>query len=212
MQTNQLTQDKTFSAMWEIETTTLRNGQIQQMKIWDKENILTYAEFIQLLLDNEAFRDFYTQALKDCPFEGFFWETIPVKKSSVHKKFEFVLVRSTILPELIPNPNAFKEHFSKATNYTGIIDFDNLGGDAHLIAPCPIKEPETYPHFAVFLRNAPADQVHALWQCLAQNFIDRINERTTWISTAGLGVSWLHLRLDSQPKYYRFEPYKKLIL
>ena len=29
----------------------------------------------------------------------------------------------------------------------------------------------------------------------------------TWLSTAGMGVSWLHVRLDSQPKYYGFAAY-----
>jgi len=28
-------------------------------------------------------------------------------------------------------------------------------------------------------------------------------------STAGAGVSWLHVRLDDRPKYYGFKPYKK---
>ena len=30
-----------------------------------------------------------------------------------------------------------------------------------------------------------------------------------WLSTAGLGVYWLHLRLDTRPKYYSFQPYRK---
>ena len=29
-----------------------------------------------------------------------------------------------------------------------------------------------------------------------------------WLSTAGLGVPWLHLRLDTRPKYYQYGPYK----
>ncbi|MDF9799652.1 hypothetical protein OKW21_004915 [Catalinimonas alkaloidigena] len=30
------------------------------------------------------------------------------------------------------------------------------------------------------------------------------------MSTSGLGVYWLHIRLDSRPKYYQFDPYRKL--
>jgi hypothetical protein len=30
-----------------------------------------------------------------------------------------------------------------------------------------------------------------------------------WVSTSGLAVPWLHLRLDARPKYYGFEPYKR---
>lgn len=29
-----------------------------------------------------------------------------------------------------------------------------------------------------------------------------------WLSTAGMGVSWLHVRLDERPKYYRFQEYR----
>ena len=29
-----------------------------------------------------------------------------------------------------------------------------------------------------------------------------------WVSTSGLGVYWLHVRLDSYPKYYQHAPYK----
>jgi hypothetical protein len=29
-----------------------------------------------------------------------------------------------------------------------------------------------------------------------------------WISTIELGVSWLHVRIDSTPKYYHYTPYK----
>jgi hypothetical protein len=29
-----------------------------------------------------------------------------------------------------------------------------------------------------------------------------------WVSTAGMGVSWLHVRLDNRPKYYGYKPYR----
>ena len=31
-----------------------------------------------------------------------------------------------------------------------------------------------------------------------------------WVSTAGAGVSWLHVRLDDRPKYYGYQPYRNL--
>jgi hypothetical protein len=30
-----------------------------------------------------------------------------------------------------------------------------------------------------------------------------------WLSTAGMGVSWLHVRLDSSLKYYGYKPFKQ---
>jgi len=58
------------------------------------------------------------------------------------------------------------------------------------------------------VRNAPAPQVHALLQRLAREALARLSDRPLWISTAGMGVYWLHVRLDSRPKYYRHAPYK----
>ena len=35
------------------------------------------------------------------------------------------------------------------------------------------------------------------------------NDVPVWTSTSGLGVYWLHVRLDSRPKYYQHQPFKK---
>lgn len=35
----------------------------------------------------------------------------------------------------------------------------------------------------------------------------RVGTRPVWLSTAGAGVAWLHVRLDDRPKYYSYRPY-----
>ena len=35
------------------------------------------------------------------------------------------------------------------------------------------------------------------------------NGGTKWLSTHGLGVSYLHVRIDKYPKYYSFTEYRK---
>ncbi|MEJ2577044.1 MAG: hypothetical protein P8106_10325, partial [Gammaproteobacteria bacterium] len=67
---------------------------------------------------------------------------------------------------------------------------------------------EHYPHLAVFLRNAPKDQVRALWLRTAEEMLRHVGDRPTWLSTAGGGVAWLHVRLDRRPKYYSHTPYR----
>jgi hypothetical protein len=37
----------------------------------------------------------------------------------------------------------------------------------------------------------------------------RLSARPLWLSTSGLGVAWLHVRLDSRPKYYSYAPYRR---
>jgi NADH:ubiquinone oxidoreductase subunit len=37
---------------------------------------------------------------------------------------------------------------------------------------------------------------------------NRVGEQPVWLSTAGMGVAWLHVRLDDRPKYYGYSPYR----
>jgi hypothetical protein len=100
---------------------------------------------------------------------------------------------------------AFAEHFRPDRS---VVTFDNLGGDAMLIAPCPGGERSNYSHLASFVATAPAPQQDALWQAVGRAMEKRIGARPLWVSTAGLGVAWLHVRLDDRPKYYRHAPYR----
>jgi len=76
------------------------------------------------------------------------------------------------------------------------------------VVPTPLADEGCYTHLARFLRDAPRSQVDAFWRSAGLAMKDRVSSVPTWLSTAGMGVSWLHLRLDSRPKYYRYEPYK----
>lgn len=47
------------------------------------------------------------------------------------------------------------------------------------------------------------------WPSVEHAMQARIGQAPVWLNTAGGGVPWLHLRIDSRPKYYTFEPYRK---
>lgn len=56
-------------------------------------------------------------------------------------------------------------------------------------------------------------QVVDLFKLLGEKVISTIQKsedhhKKYWISTSGLGVSWLHIRIDTYPKYYNYEEYK----
>ena len=60
-----------------------------------------------------------------------------------------------------------------------------------------------------FLRKAPQNQVRDLFQKIGSIVFSEISEKDMiWLNTAGLGVIWLHVRLDTVPKYYKTKPYK----
>jgi hypothetical protein len=89
-----------------------------------------------------------------------------------------------------------------------------------------------YSHLANFVRLAPDQQVTALWQMAASAYLDALNDGTTgekhglrqklkqqqqkqqqlkqkpvWLSTNGMGIAWLHFRLDARPKYYTYRAF-----
>ena len=86
--------------------------------------------------------------------------------------------------------------------------FANLSGDATLIVPSPRTSEDAYGHFASFLRKAPVMQINTMWQKIGDVVLGTISDRPLWLSTAGGGVAWLHVRLDSSPKYYGYAPYR----
>ena len=167
---------------------------------------LSYAEVIELWQNDSDFRAFFVSLLSNSPLPVFRWETPPVSVSTTNRPFEFVLIDSPEI-SLEPDPAAFAEHFDKA-NPGEVIEFSNLGGDAILIAPCPDTPQSDYGHLASYLRNAPESHQHLLWQRVGAAMQRRIGSNPVWLSTAGGGVAWLHVRLDDQPKYYRHAPYR----
>lgn len=92
--------------------------------------------------------------------------------------------------------------------------FYNLGRDSMLVAPssAPGLAIDAYAHLANFVRQAPTPQVLSLLQTVGGSMLERLeqvgNTTPVYLSTSGLGVYWLHVRLDSRPKYYTFRPYK----
>jgi len=84
-----------------------------------------------------------------------------------------------------------------------------LGGDARLVVPTPQGDAGIYTHLASFVRRAPAAQRDAFWQRVGECLAEEIEEGTRWLSTAGGGVSWLHVRIDRRPKYYKYLDYRR---
>jgi hypothetical protein len=170
------------------------------------DRALTWGEVLSLWQGSAAFRQAFTGLLAAAPFEAFRWETPGITAGDTQSGFEFVLVDS---PELAtpPDPQPFEDHFRDAGG-ASVICFRNLGGDAQLVVPCPLADEQTCAHLATFVRTAPETQRHALWVEVSLAMSSRLGARPVWLSSAGGGVAWLHLRLDDRPKYYAYRPYR----
>ncbi len=192
--------------MWTPRKIQLPSGRALKVSIDSGASPLGWAEVIHLWQGDSGFRAFFISLLQEAPFLALRWETPAVTQMTLNQPFEFVLLDSPDLA-VAPDPSAFAEHFDKAGD-GDVVEFPNLGGDAVLVAPCPLKASLDYSHLAAFLRNAPAAQQHSLWQAVAAAMRRRLGSRPLWLSSAGGGVPWLHLRLDDRPKYYGHAPYR----
>jgi len=68
-----------------------------------------------------------------------------------------------------------------------------------------------YENIAAFVREAPEAQTHFLWRLVGNLMERRLGPSPVWLSTAGAGVPWLHVRLDQRPKYYSHAPNRQHI-
>lgn len=166
----------------------------------------TVSEVLGAWSSDEEFRSFFNSLLANAPFDAFRWETPAVMSTTLANPFEFVLLDSPSLARR-PDPEAFADFFHD--NASAVVSFTNLGGDAIMIVPCPVVEPSAYGHLAAFVRLAPEAQRQSLWKLVGESAVRRIGSKPIWLSTAGAGVSWLHVRLDDRPKYYGYTPYRK---
>lgn len=192
--------------MFKFQKTTITEGQSFKYILYQEGEPLRYIDFITLLQQDELFRSFFINILSEISFRAYQLETPPVTSSTADRPFEFVIHNSSGI-DLPPDPGPFRQYFNSSDDEDEIAVFNNLGNDAKLIAPSPLQQDLNYSHIGVFTGEAPIRQQHRLWQRVGEVTEELISDGPLWLNTAGGGVAWLHIRLDSRPKYYRHRPY-----
>lgn len=192
--------------MWSSRTAQLASGRVVKFAIDAGSSPLSYADVLTQWQNDANFRRFFIGLLVESPFSAFRWETPPITITTVNRPFEFVLLDSPCLG-CKPDPSAFADHFTAAPP-GGIVEFPNLGNDAVMVVPCPKDSQSDYGHLAAYLRNSSESQQHSLWACVGAAMQRRVSAKPIWLSTAGGGVAWLHVRIDDRPKYYGYKPYR----
>lgn len=180
----------------------------RRYRVFEGDSPVPFRRFFERLVADEPFTDWFCCTLAEFEGAAFFWELPPLTAATLDRDAEFVLIGAPSLARSAPERAPFEEHFRRAPG-EDVIVFPNLGGDAVLVVPCPCGPDANYPHLAAFLRGADRRQVRALWRRTADAMLRHVGARPTWLSTAGGGVAWLHVRLDSRPKYYSYAPYRR---
>jgi hypothetical protein len=171
----------------------------------------SFRAFLAGLLGSRGARERFNAALAEVPLSAFAWECRPLSEQNLDAPLEMVAMESPALERAKPDPTPFLPFLRRAAEHA-VTSFDNLGGDARLVVPVQAAADPCYTHLAVFVRGAPPGQQQAFWCEVARAVTTRLGEGRgpLWVSTAGLGVSWLHVRLDDRPKYYRYAPFRRI--
>lgn len=170
------------------------------------DNHLKFKEVFELWQDNTAFINFYKDELIKLNYPAFYWEHPALKTEFLNKNYECILLRSGRLEKLPVNEQAFKEHLSKKEE---VVDFMNLGKNARLVVPTKKSEQAIYNHMGKFIRMASQKQITEVFKKIGQAITEEIEKQPiVWLNTAGLGVIWVHIRMDTRPKYYKTKQYK----
>jgi hypothetical protein len=186
---------------------------VHRYQISDGTTYLTFAAVMSLWQTSNEFRDEFINTLQNSPFRAYFFETPPITHGAQERDFEFVLVDSPSLSRISPEENPFPG-LLQTNSPNDVKDFFNLGKDAKLVVPCPNPgtDRSSYSHLSNFVRNAPSTQVHNFFAQVGQTYqqeVSRMSPKPIWLSTSGLGVYWLHMRICKSPKYYTYQPYIK---
>lgn len=195
---------------WAHEVDNPRPGWVQRIAVSANGAPLPFGHALRLLDQDPSFRRFLTQLLTGSSYAAFRWETPPISLSNLDRRFEFVLCNDPHL-ETRSEPDVYSSYFTGSNASALVLPIPNLGRTATLVVPRQVADAQTYAHLARFLRAGPADQVHALWRCVAEAAQQRLSAAPLWISTAGGGVAWLHVRIENEPKYYSHRPYASAV-
>lgn len=192
--------------MWSI---TEKESKNQSLKFGIDENgdPISNQHFLELLSNSQPFRKFYNGFLADSDYDAFFWENRAITHQNLEVDYECNIINSDFLASRSPDSHTFREYFDSNKK---VVTFPNLGNDAQLIVPCPRKKDNCYTHIGSFVREADEDQIDKFWQITGLETLQAVNSKPKWLSTSGLGVFWLHVRIDTIPKYYQTQEYKKL--
>lgn len=209
-----------------VNKTRINNSTIKYQFIKPDNSKLTYGEFINLLQskDKEFIKEFDRQ-LSQAPAElsqqptAYFWECVPASRDTVNREFEFVVVKSEALEDISQDLSSFSQHF-RGSSDNHVVSFPSLSGDT-LVVPMPVRgyqyscndysdEARDYKNLKEFNNNASLEQKEHFWQKVGEKMAESLNntDAPRWLSTSGLGVSYLHVRIDSRPKYYTHDEYR----
>lgn len=201
--------------MFESKNTTLEPGKAIHYRLLNSGREMKFQEVLDAWANDVEFQAFFSRVLAEAPIAAYRWETPGISAQCLSREFEFVLLAAPSFVSRKTDFGTYASYFQHASS-DSVVAFQNLSGDATLVVPVPSDNVEdaaaTYGHLAAFVRGADAAQKASLWAKVSEAVQEKLGQLPQggklWLSTAGGGVAWLHVRLDRVPKYYGHVPFR----
>ncbi len=168
-----------------------------------KSVLATWDAVLSGLQSSPAFCTLFSQSIIDASVEqgwkAVYWECSSVSAPG-DDEFSMSLYPA---PELVDVKEDFKPFKSYFTN-SPVVSFKNRSRDVQLVVPVPQLGIRGGGHLLSYLHSI---HDHHVWWNFVANEIRRVLRESPpghrfWVSTHGLGVHWLHVRIEDNPKYY----------
>jgi hypothetical protein len=149
------------------------------------------------VLDKWASGEYFTPPEK--ADQRFHWNT-SVLKNGGDTKFKQKVKVNNKLPSKQSSKSFKKQITASKDKYS--TSFPNLSGDTILVVPIP-RAGKNYATLFDFCANAPIVQQQEFWKMVSKVAREQMKKfKKVWVSTHGLGVPYLHVRISDSPKYY----------
>ena len=160
-------------------------------------------------LDNTSMIQALVKFLKMHQKSFYYLMFVPLQTTFLDRPFTLALVKQPRV-ERKADISAYKDYLSQCSQQMTFTFRSKFEPNTLLVCPCPLKQhPGNYADIATFLETAPFSQILALFKeiKLVTNTFFRTPEGQSgipmFISTHGLEVPYLHVRMESPlPKHY----------
>jgi hypothetical protein len=133
-------------------------------------------------------------------------ETLPYKEEFVEDKR--LQGRKQDYSPFLKKPSSLLSKKNEDKKYA--IHSINLPKDTILIIPKP-RTNKKFTSIYYFIKNASHLQQKEVWKLVAKQAREMLKKHDKiWISSQGLGVNYLHIRICSFPKYYEKSKLQKI--
>jgi hypothetical protein len=153
---------------------------------------MTWAQALEALQGSEFMSRFLLH-LQRVPYVDCYLE---MSQATPDQPFSFKVINAK---GVLKAKSADRTKFDEFCNGSARVNtFKNLDGDALLVIPC--DKDKDYGHLVSFTTSAPKPLQIELWREVFA--VVKRDAQAAYVSTHGTGVPWLHVRIESTPKYY----------